>query len=165
MSYRFTVPHSLPERTRIRWAGDKTERAAIHDLAVRIESLAGVTRSEPRLATGSIIIEHDGIDWESLEIRLRRELAIEIQPAVPVRVRTGLETFNDNVNRLDDRLGKINLDLNSMSFLFLMLMAVAQAVQGRVGASSVSFLWYAMSLAARMRANSGDNRSEELTPT
>jgi len=165
MSYRFTVPHSLPERTRIRWAGDKTERATIHDLALRIESLAGVTRSEARLATGSIIIEHDGIDWDKLEGQLRRELSIEIQPMAPVPFRTGLETFNDNVNRLDDRLAQINLDLNSMSFLLLMLMAVAQAVQGRVGASSVSFLWYAMSLASRVRRNNADNRSEDLTPT
>jgi len=151
MTYQFTIPHSLPERTRIRWAGDSAERAVIADLATRIESLHGVTRSIPRLATGSIIIEHDGMEWESLEHRLSQELAIVFQPPVQAPPRTGLETFNDNVSRVDNRLHRFNLDLDSMSFLLLMLMAVSQALRGRVGVSSVSFMWYAMTLAARAR--------------
>ena len=162
MTYRFTIPHSLPERTRIRWAGDASEREVILDLAARIESLSGVMRSKPRLATGSIVIEHDGVEWKTLENQLNRQLEIVFQPLDQAMGRTGLETFNDGVNRFDSRLKKINLDLDSMSFLFLVLMAVSQALRGRVGVSSVSFMWYALTLAARARQASPASLADRL---
>ncbi len=150
MIYPFTLKHSIAQRTRIRWAGDAEGRATVEELADRIEELAGINRALARPATGSIIIEHDSIDGQTLLQILGEELAIEIKSQAEPSP-TGLERFNQNLDLLDRQMRKANFDLGSMTFLLLLAMAAAQAMRGQIGVSSVSFLWYALTVAAKSR--------------
>ncbi len=160
MSYPFSLHHSLPERTRIRWSGASDERGQVEALASRIAELPGVHKTDARLRTGSIVIEHETLEWEQLAQTLQAELGLDfVDPAAPA---SGLEAFNRSVGSLERELKKADIDLNSLAFLFLLLMAVAQTARGQIGVSGFSFLWYALNVASRHRgdAASPDAASE-----
>ena len=151
MSYRFTIPHALAERTRIRWAGAADERDAVTELALRIGDLDGVSHAQSRPLTGSIIIDHHGIEWTQLARRLQAELSIEFEVDREPHRATGIERFNDGVASLERGLGRVDVDLPSLSLLLVLAMAAAQALRGNVATSSMSLLWYAMTIASRAR--------------
>lgn len=152
MTYPFSIHHSLPERTRIRWAGDPGERGIVAELASSIEAMPGVLAADARPHTGSIIIEHEGIEWQNLRQSLDQELSLQFCDPATKPAETGLETFNRGVSDLDRKLHKADLDLTSMTFLFLMVMAVSQAIRGQFAVSGFSFLWYALTVASKARS-------------
>ena len=163
MSYPFTLQHSIAQRTRIRWAGDAADRATVEDLASRIETLPGINRTLARADTGSIIIEHDAIDPQTLLQRLVEELTIDLK--VPLeKTTTGLERFNQNLDSLERQMHKANIDLGSMTFLVLLVMAATQAMRGQVGVSAFSLLWYAMTVATKSR-RTAEPRAGDATIT
>lgn len=147
MTLQFTLLHSLPERTRIRWAGDFDERAGVDDISSTIATIPGVTRVDARPATGSIVIEHEETNFDTLRARLAETVAIEFLELAPARQPAGLETIQRGYRRLDQRLGRTNVDLNSMTFLLMLVLAATQAARGNIGGSAVSFLWYALAIA------------------
>ncbi len=149
MNYPFIIRHSLPHRTRIRWSGDAEERGQVEALAPRIAALPGVYATDARPHTGSIVIEHDPLDRAQLETMLQTELGLEIG-AGPASA-TGLELFNRGVGEFERELKKSGIDLNSLVFLLLLVMAVAQTARGRFGVSGFSLLWYALNVASRGR--------------
>ena len=164
MTYRFTISHSLPERTRIRWAGEPGDRGQVEELALKIEDLSGVEKADARPNTGSIVIRHEVVDWQDLQQQLEDRLSIQVCAQSQQRPATGLETFNRGVDRLDGKLGEANIDLNSLGFLFLIVMSVAQAARGQFSVSGFSFLWYALTVASRA-ARSAPSGLEETGST
>lgn len=164
MSYCFSIRHSLPGRTRIRWSGKTDERGQIESLAPQIAELPGIDKIDARLHTGSIVIEHESVEWQSLERQLQTKIGIEFDTDSDQRSPSGLDSFNRGVGYVERELGKLDIDLNSLVFLFLLVMAVAQAARGQYGVSGFSFLWYALSVATHRRDSgaavmppSGDN--------
>ena len=161
MTHPFTIRHSLPARTRIRWAGDAREPGVIEDLARQIGDLEGIDAADARPQTGSIVIHHYESDWQILQGRLVGELSIEFIDRPAKASGGGLDLFNRNVGRLDDSLQQFDIDLKSVSFLSLLLLSLLQASRGQWGPSAFSFLWYALTLASRShRAAGGDNPAE-----
>jgi hypothetical protein len=162
MTYTFTIAHSTEGRTRIRWAGDVSEKTRIGELAESIAGLSGVDRAVPRMTTGSIIIEHEHEVWSSIEPRLCKDLSVAFRPTAAA-TQSGLQALNHELDRVDGALRKgINIDLPSASVILLLILAITQAVRGQVMGNSMSFIWYALSIAAMAR-NSADTGADTTT--
>ena len=153
MIFSFYIAHKTAGRTRIRWVGESAKKNQVIGIAVDISKVEGVDQAKPRINTGSIIIEHDEIDWSQLEPLLTNQLPLIFTSAPPRQQRTGLEQFNQGIDKVDRALKEMDMDLNSLTVLLLSIMALVQAARGQVMVSSASFLWYAFSVASRSRGN------------
>ena len=93
MTSAFYIAHATAGRTRIRWAGDVSDKASIVEVAENISDIQGVDQAMPRIKTGSIIIEHEQTDWSTLEPLLTDKLSLEFTTPV-ARARTGIDVLN-----------------------------------------------------------------------
>jgi len=161
----FYIAHRAPGRTRIRWAGDASEKASVFALAAEIENLNADIIADPRITTGSIIIQHEGLPWPSVETQLADRLSITILAGPPTVKGSGAAALYKDINRLDGALKHLNLDFDSVTLLMLSAAAITQALRGQVMSSSVSFLWYAFTLAmmARGKAASDPDPTSDAT--
>ena len=147
MTHRCRLAHSCANRTRLRWLGDRQERSAILDLADAIAELEGVSRVQPRLSTGSIIIEHPEAAWSNLASQLQQQLDVEFVTPAPAPARPGLAVLSSGLDEINSALKDSSdngLDLRTLAFLLLVGLAIAQATRGQVMVSAASLLWYAM---------------------
>ncbi len=151
MNYPFAIRHSLPGRTRIRWSGETDQRDQVEVLAPRLAELPGIDNIDARRHSGSIVIEHESVEWCDLELRLRSEFGMNFEAPEARPRASGLDRFNQGLGQAERELRKFDIDLGSLVFLFLLVMAVAQAARGQYGASGFSFLWYALSVASHRR--------------
>ena len=149
MSLPFFIAHTTEGRTRIRWSGDAAEKSGIIEIAEHIAGVPGVDQALPRTATGSIIIEHDQVQWPVLEPRILEQTALIF--CSPPRPPHGLQTLNIGLDKIDETLKGLNTDLSSVTVLLLTILAITQAARGQVMGNSMSFLWYALSIAAMSR--------------
>lgn len=165
MSHAFFIAHTTSGRTRIRWAGDVTEKAKVTELAADIAQVQGVDNALPRVNTGSIIIEHDNRDWSELEAQLTEKLPLTFITSAPSSPRyTGVARLNQGLDNVDETLKGMNMDLSSLSVLFLLVMAITQALRGQVAVSSASLLWYAFSVASRARGATDTSVNSSTEP-
>jgi hypothetical protein len=165
MSHAFHIAHATSGRTRIKWAGEREDRASVVDVAAQIAAVEGVDHALPRPGTGSIIIEHEQVQWPQLESELADRLSLQFStPAIP-EPRTAMETINRGIDQTNAMLKGINTDLGSVTVLMMLILAVVQAYRGQVGSSSASFLWYALSIATMARGsdNTVQNADAEST--
>ena len=151
MTAVFYIAHTSPGRARIRWAGDTADKGNITELATRIESIPTVVSADPRITTGSIVIEHDAVDWPSLQAQLVDQLSMSFVAPPPAVKHSGAEALNRDIDRVDGALKHVNMDFHSVTLLMLSCLAIIQALRGQVMSSSVSFLWYAFTLATMAR--------------
>ena len=154
MTSAFYIAHATAGRTRIRWAGDVSDKAGIVEVAEKISDIEGVDQAMPRIKTGSIIIEHDHTDWSTLEPLLTDKLSLEFTTPV-VQVRTGIDVLNQGLDKVNGTLKSVNTDLPSVTVLLLAMLAITQALRGQVIGNSMSFIWYALSIAAMNRGTPG----------
>jgi hypothetical protein len=165
MTPTFYIAHSTPGRTRIRWAGDASEKNCITALATEIENLNGVVKAVPRITTGSIIIEHDEKEWPGLQTELNNKLSLNFTFTSPAMQRSGVESLNQGLDNLDGALKKVNMDFDSVTMLMLSALAIIQALRGQVMSSSVSFLWYAFTLSMMARGKADNFRDDSPDTT
>jgi hypothetical protein len=162
VSHDFYIAHATSGRTRIRWAGDASEKAGITRIAERIADLRGVSQASPRITTGSIIIEHERVAWSDIESQLISELSLQLGAPPQAAARSGLDALNLMLDRVDGTLKTMHTDLGSVTTLLLIIAAIAQAMRGQVSSSSMSYLWYALSMAAMSR-NKSDTQPDPTT--
>jgi hypothetical protein len=155
MTAAFYVAHATSGRTRIRWAGDAAEKGDVAEIAQNIAGIEGVDQASPRVTTGSIIIEHEQAEWPEIRSRLEDRLSLKIGPSAVAEPGTAIDTLNHGVDRINGALKGINTDLGSLSIFLLLVLAVTQAVRGQVMGSSVSFLWYAVTIIMTSRGTAG----------
>lgn len=151
MTPLFYIAHATPGRTRIRWAGDSDEKHIVNEFASDIASIAGVVNAEPRTVTGSIVIQHEGLEWPALQSALRDQRPIKFTADPSAIKRNGVDAVNDSIDTINVVLKHVNMDFESLLMLMLCALSIAQALRGQVLSSSVSFLWYAFTLAAMTR--------------
>lgn len=161
----FFIAHATTGRTRIRWAGDSKQKNSIRALAADIANIDGVDSAEPRIVTGSIIIQHEGQAWSTLQSRLTDQLPLKFTDAPAAFAHNGTQASNDSIGNIDGALKHVNMDLYSISILMLCAFAIVQALRGQIMSSSSSFLWYAFNLVmmARSRADKIRDDSPDLT--
>ena len=164
MTLTFYIAHTSPGRTRIRWAGDASEKGRIIQLAAEIEKINAVVSADPRMTTGSIVIEHDGIEWSSLQTQLSDQLSMVFPPIAQPMKRSGAKALSQSIDNLDGALNKVNMDFDSLTLLMLSTFAIIQALRGQIIGSSSSFLWYAFNLAVMAR-NRTDKPGDEQPET
>ena len=165
MSLAFQIAHTTSGRTRIKWADERDERARVIDIAGQIAAIEGVDQALPRPGTGSIIIEHEQVQWPQLESEHAGRLSIQFSaPAIP-EPRTAMDTINRGIDQTNAMLKGINTDLGSVTVVLMLVLAVAQAYRGQVGGSSVSFLWYALSIATMARGSDNTVQTTDADST
>lgn len=153
MTLPFHIAHTTNGRTRIRWMGNASEKVVINDIAAQITQLEGVEQAVPRIATGSIIIEHDQATWSAIQTQLTDSLSLDFMTPAPVAAHTGLESLNRRLAQVDGTLKGMNTDLRSLTVFMLSILAITQALRGQVMVSSASLLWYAFSVASKARTS------------
>ncbi len=151
MNPAFYVAHGTSGRTRIKWAGDRADKARVIEVAENISAIEGVDKAEPRPSTGSIVIEHEQVEWSILESELAGIVSLQSGVPTPTGPRSGMDTVNRGIDQFNGALKSINTDLGSVTVLMLLILAVTQAFRGQVMSSSSSFLWYALNIAATAR--------------
>jgi hypothetical protein len=52
---------------------------------------------------------------------------------------------------IDEALKEMQLDLNTLTMLMILVLAIGQALRGQVMVSSASLLWFAYTIATRAR--------------
>ena len=150
MTHAFYIAHTTLGRTRIRWAGDAYDKTRIREVADTIATIEGVDQALPRMATGSIIIEHDQAEWSILEPQITDRLSVEFTAP---ESRRGLDALNQGLDKVEGTLKGLNTDLPSMAVLLLTVLAITQALRGQVMGNAMSFLWYALSIASMTRGS------------
>ncbi len=156
MTLAFYIAHTTIGRTRIRWAGDASEKSGIIGLAAKMETLDAIEKAEPREATGSIIIEHEQTEWSVLQPQLQEQFSLDFISTTPAVRRTGTQVLNQGLDSFDSALKNVNMDLGSVALVALSSMAIVQALRGQVTSPAGSYLWYALSLVAMARDKAGD---------
>lgn len=154
MSYPFVIAHQTEGRTRIRWAGDSEDKFRILEIAAGINELPAVNYAEARNASGSIIIEHDEIDWNRLQSQLTDDQSLDFVTPVAQKNLTGIQLMNLGLDKINGGLKGVNVDLPSLTVVLLTILAITQGLRGQVMGNSVSFLWYAMNMAMMSRKSS-----------
>lgn len=149
MSEPFIIAHTTVGRSRIRWGGKRAERAAVREVAERVKALEGVQGVVSRLTTGSIIIEHPGMEWPALAQQLSDSVGLslvkegEVIPSGMELVRQGLDGADDFLRHVSDE----RLELRGLLFSLLVSLAITQMARGRIMAPASTLLWYALDLA------------------
>jgi hypothetical protein len=156
MTYAFYIAHSTKGRTRIRWAGNDSDKTTISEVAENIAAIEGVGQAIPRITTGSIIIEHDATPWPTIQPQLTDQLSLQFTSPAPAHTHTGLEALNKRLDQVDGMLKGMNTDLKSLTVFMLVVLAITQAMRGQVMVSSASLFWYALSVASKARNNAGE---------
>lgn len=151
MILAFYTAHTTDGRTRVRWAGDAAEKAIVREVAENIARIEGVDQAVPRIATGSIIIEHEQVQWSDLKPQLTDKLSLEFTTPSAPRAHPGLVKLNQGLDKIDNSLKGINTDLGSVTVLLLLILSITQALRGQVMGNSMSFLWYALNIAKMAR--------------
>lgn len=153
MTYPFYIAHSIAGRTRIRWAGDTEEKAHIEELAANIVNIPGVNHAEPRITTGSIIIDHEDVEWSRLESKLTEMLPMQFIPAPAPVPYTGMDALSQGLDEVDNVLKSLNMDRNSLTLLLLSILIIVQAVRGQVLVPSASFIAFAFEILSQNRSD------------
>jgi hypothetical protein len=151
MTSTFYIAHSTDGRTRIRWDGDNSDKAVINEIAEHMTRIPGIDQAAPRIATGSIIIEHETIEWSAIEPQLTDKLSLEFTTPPRKPAITGIMALNKGLDQVDGALKGMNTDLRSLTVFMLVVLAITQALRGQVMVSSASLLWYALSVASKSR--------------
>lgn len=158
MTAVFYIAHSTSGRTRIRWVGDTSEKDRIGALSTDIEKLHGVDSAVPKMASGSIIIEHNDMDWSTLQPLLTDQLSLEFTPTTRS---DSVESVGHSLENIDGALKHVNMDLTSLTLLLLGILAVVQALRGQVMSTSSSYLWYAFNVFAFASRNKAEQRIDD----
>ena len=161
MSLPFYIAHATSGRTRIKWAGDRNNRASVIKVAGHIAAIEGVDQAIPRLSTGSIVVEHEQTEWSSLEPEITSRLSLTFSTPVH-RPRTGADTINLGIDQVNGALKKIKPDLGSVTLLLLLILIVAQTWRGQVLSASGSYLWYALNIAMMARNKAATQQEPAL---
>ena len=150
MSLVFYIAHTTHGRTRLGWAGDKEQKHRVNEVAKQLELIDGILSTEPRLTTGSIIIEHPETSWTEILPLVEQHGTIRFCPApAQTPARSGLQTLNTGLDRIDAVLRKETqngMDLRNLTFILLVMMALVQSLRGQVMVSAASFLWFALNV-------------------
>jgi hypothetical protein len=117
--------------------------------------IPGIDQAVPRIATGSIIIEHETVKWSAIEPQLADKLSVEFTAPPREPAYTGIMALNKRIDQVDDTLKGLNTDLRSLTVFILVVLAITQATRGQVMVSATSLLWYAFSVASKARKGSG----------
>lgn len=161
MTPLFYIAHATPGRTRIRWAGDSDHKHIVNEFATDIANIAGVVKAEPRTVTGSIVIQHDGLKWPALQSALSDQRPIRFTAGPSAIKRNGVDAVNDSIDAVNIVLKRVNMDFDSLLIFTLLTLSIVQALRGQVLSSSVSFLWYAFTLAAIARDKETKHRDNK----
>ena len=140
------VVHRTRQRVRLRIPQMRGDTEWFAETAAALESLDWVDRVETGPISSSLILFCDAT--ERLDDHLSKVDVFEFQREVP-KVPPAAEQMKNGLSRIDRALHTSSLgDINLRSLLFLLMLVLAgvQMVRGKVMAPAISLLWYAMEL-------------------
>ncbi len=139
--------HRLPGRVRLRVDAKRGDRAWFDALALELSLLENIRSVEANPLTGSLLIRHEGPLERLLEELAARGLLRVSDPEpreIPLARRLA-----ERAEAADARLRRATageLDLEGAALLVVLLVALVQALRGRLVGPASSLLWYAASL-------------------
>jgi len=149
---RFRVAHQIQGRTRLRCLQRPVDGALLVAFAEALAAQPGIEALDARVATGSLVIEHPGLDAAQLLQRVERaggEVGVD-EPPQPVH--DSLAPVRHTTAAMDNMLSQLTaggLDARSLAFIVFFSLGVTQLLRGQVMMPAFSFLWYAFDLANR----------------
>lgn len=148
---RFFVAHQIDGRTRLRALDRPVDLSELTAFGERLGRQAGIEWLDLRAATGSVVIEHPGLDAVGLA-----ECVSAAGGLLDERLSGGggnrLASVPKAVQGLDGMLSQLTsggLDTRTLSFLVLFSLGITQLLRGQIMMPAFSFLWYAFELANR----------------
>jgi hypothetical protein len=152
------IAHQTAERTRLQLTArppaaqreSAIERLqALGDaLEAAIDDESGLLQMDIRPMTGSLVIEHPGIDGAAVVSAVVR-VSGELEDRPVAETRPGLTPLFDAVAAADRGLRESSggsADLRAIVFLLLVSLAIAQMLRGQVMAPATALLWYAFDI-------------------
>jgi hypothetical protein len=117
-------------------------------IAAWFGGVRGVVEVDARADTGSLIVEYEDVSWEELEeLAIRRGILITERPAESTRSGlTGVQAVAVDLNRSLQEKTAGGMDGRSLGVALLLMLALVQAMRGRVLSPASSYLWYAINL-------------------
>lgn len=148
---RFFVAHQIEGRTRLRALDRPVDPAGLIAFGERLGGEDGIEWLDLRTGTGSVVIEHPGLDAAALAERVAAAGGLLEERA------TGgggnrLASVPRAVQGLDGMLGQLSgggVDTRTLAFLVLFSLGITQLLRGQIMMPAFSFLWYAFELANR----------------
>jgi hypothetical protein len=158
------VWHRIEGRARIRVPERRGDAAYFSAVREALFDCEAVERCEVNPATASVLIEHEGpfevVAGHAEQAQLFR--LAQLTPAiVPGRVHA-----QHNLRRLDDELTRASggeVDLATLIFAALLVMAGVQLLRGQVLAPAATLVWYALAT-LRFLAPPEEGGSSPATP-
>jgi hypothetical protein len=123
-------------------------RALGDALKAAIDDGTGLLSTEIRPITGSLVIEHPGIDGAAVISAVTR-VSGELDDRPVAEPRPGLAPLFDALGAADRGLRDASggsADLRAIVFLVLVSLAIAQLLRGQVMAPATALLWYAFDI-------------------
>jgi len=159
---RLCIAHQIEGRTRLRALERPVDGAAFAEFAERLAACPGVDALDARHTTGSLVIEHPGMDALELNGCVAQaggviETATAVAPADP------LQPVRNGTRRVDTALSQLTaggLDARTLTFMVVFGMAVVQIMRGQVMVPAVSLLFYAFDL-LRLPEGQSDQAPQE----
>ncbi|MCF7984063.1 MAG: hypothetical protein K9L70_06640 [Thiohalocapsa sp.] len=156
------IVHRASGRLRLRVASRRADAAWLRATARRIAEVPGVLAVEMNVSTASFLVRHP--ISEDVEPALRDLDIWSFEYEDPARP-PPLEVLSGTVAELNTYLRRISAhqaDLQTLTFLLLIGLSIAQILRGKIMAPAASMLWYALELAALSRSATM-NRSDDTS--
>jgi hypothetical protein len=139
--------HRARGRVRLRIPGRRHDASWLADLEGRLRDLPGITEVSANPSTAGVLILFDPAAVPDPIPRI--EATGLLQVIAPPPLSPTLAGLSRVAARLDDSLGERSggsVDLRTLSVISLLVLAMYQAMRGRLLAPAISLLWYAFEL-------------------
>jgi hypothetical protein len=151
---RAVVVHRTTRRLRLRFPSKRGDTAFFTRLMEHLAELEAIHHVTANPGTASVLLEHDGLEPESLADSgtgwALFELVDREEPEELI-----LDSFADQFRDLDRRMRRFTggaADSRSAVMLIFLALGLLQLARGQVMAPASSLLWYAFQLIAADRA-------------
>jgi hypothetical protein len=158
MTPKVRLVHKASGRLRLRVAERREDCLWLNAAAERIAALPGVETVEIGVPTASLLVRHAAP--EDIEPALRGLNIWSFEdgdPTEPPPLDVLTATFG-SLNRELRQVSENRVDLQTLTFLLLVGLSIAQILRGRFMVPAASLLWYALELAMNDRSPSSDQK-------
>jgi hypothetical protein len=149
---RLAIVHQIAERTRLRVHDGSAGDADWPAFAERLAAEHGIDAVDFRPHTGSLVVDHPGLDAAGLVAVLTHLGAAVVAPGGAASPASGLVPVRRGLDRADSLLSQITaggLDVRTLTFAVLVGLAVRQLLRGQVMVPALSLLTWAVQLLPR----------------
>lgn len=159
------IVHQLKHRVRLRVPDQRGDPFWFEEVCEKLATLDSLSQYNTNTTTGCIVLHFPDSDWETVQDQV---LALEVLELVdaPIADIPAMQPLLMGIKELDKTVASGSagrVDLRTLAFLVLMVMAVRQIMRGQVLGPALPMLVSAWTLAEKFGSQPGNGEQDDPT--